>query len=385
MKFTGGNDKYTDPVAITLKDSGVHVFTSKPDKVQPDGYCYKAGDLWVVGSDYRPQQKELGLTYRWFIKNADSKRFSTSGVTANSYNLTMSSSNAGRKVFCIATDVYGNKAVSNIATLNLVGEDNPPSLTIKQNIVDQQVGKGENVSVTFDVEGTGVNYAWFYMNADADTFSTSDITGNTYATTMVSTRAGRKIYCIATDANGNCAISNIVTLNMVGVNVDSDLIIQQNITDQEAQADAVARVEFDVVGKTHAQNTILVCTTGSASYSDYHWVESAYYSTAFEDLKDRTDKLEQHVIIDPDGLHLRAFSQNDITFESLLTSEELSFGTWSNNQHNKVVWLGTDDMSARNVTVENYLNITAKNTTQPYLTLGGFIFQVEHDGSLSIL
>ena len=135
----------------------------------------------------------------------------------------------------------------------------------------------------------------------------------------------------------------------------------------------------------YEKNTILVSIANSASYSDNDWVESAYYSKTFKDLNDRTTELEQHVIVDSDGLHLRASSNDDVTFESLLTSKELAFGTRQETGLHKVIWLGMDDMNARNVTVENYVNIKAADNNQPYMKLGNFTFQIEDNGSLSIM
>jgi hypothetical protein len=68
-----------------------------------------------------------------------------------------------------------------------------------------------------------------------------------------------------------------------------------------------------------------------------------------------------------------------------LTSTELAFGTRRESGLHKVVWLGADDMNARNVAVENYVNIKSKDNNQPYLKLGEFTFQVEDNGSLSIM
>ena len=144
-------------------------------------------------------------------------------------------------------------------------------------------------------------------------------------------------------------------------------------------------VSNDYQPSGYQQHTILVCIKDNTLYSDENWVESADYSTAFNNLNNRTTKLEQHVIIEDDGLHLRAPSNNDITFESLLTASELAFGTNSESGFNKIVWLGNDDMNARNVTVENYINVKAKDNNQPYIKLGNFSFQIETNGSLSII
>ena len=135
----------------------------------------------------------------------------------------------------------------------------------------------------------------------------------------------------------------------------------------------------------YLKNTILISLFNNTTYLDSDWVESAAFSQAFMGLDSRTDKIERRVIIDDKSLRLRASSDEDMTFESLLTSDRLSFGTWSGGRHNGIVWLGIDTMNARNVTVENRLEIAAKDNAEPYLKLGNFNFKIEDNGSLSIM
>ena len=48
-----------------------------------------------------------GLTYAWYIKNANSSKYSKSSTTTATYSVKMSTSNDGRQVYCVVTDKYG--------------------------------------------------------------------------------------------------------------------------------------------------------------------------------------------------------------------------------------------------------------------------------------
>ena len=142
-------------------------------------------------------------------------------------------------------------------------------------------------------------------------------------------------------------------------------------------------------------NTIMVCKTENTTYSDNDWVESVEYSTAFTDLSSWQEIMNEHVQIQEDGLHLIGPSADGISFESVLQSKKLTF---KSNQSGTgvskdVVWLGVDDMNARNIKAINSINVQLESNMEnetycnenPYIKLGNFVFQVEADGSLSII
>ena len=61
-----------------------------------------------------------GLTYQWYYKNAGSSKFSlTSAFDGPTYSVTMSAARSGRQVYCVITDVDGNKIQSNTVTLSM--------------------------------------------------------------------------------------------------------------------------------------------------------------------------------------------------------------------------------------------------------------------------
>ena len=63
---------------------------------------------------------EVGLTYQWYFKNAGVSKFAlTNSFKGNSYSVAMTDTRAGRQVYCVVTDKYGNSVKSNTVTLSM--------------------------------------------------------------------------------------------------------------------------------------------------------------------------------------------------------------------------------------------------------------------------
>ena len=58
-----------------------------------------------------------GLAYKWFLKSAKGSSFSPSSVKTASYSMKMTDAKAGRMVYCVITDKFGNSVQSNVAVL----------------------------------------------------------------------------------------------------------------------------------------------------------------------------------------------------------------------------------------------------------------------------
>ncbi len=134
----------------------------------------------------------------------------------------------------------------------------------------------------------------------------------------------------------------------------------------------------------YSQNTILVSTADASEYADGHWVESVYYSTTFAEINSWKSDMQEYVQILDDGLHLIGPASDGVSFESLLQSRKLTFRLNNGGVANDIVWLGVDDMTAKNVTALNYLNVKSDSSALPYIKLGDFTLQIEENGSLSI-
>ena len=58
-----------------------------------------------------------GLRYQWFYRNAGGKTFVKSGVRDNTYDDVMTAARAGREVYCVITDAFGNTVTTEIVRL----------------------------------------------------------------------------------------------------------------------------------------------------------------------------------------------------------------------------------------------------------------------------
>lgn len=151
-----------------------------------------------------------GLTYRWYYKNRKADKFSyTTSFKGNRYWVEMSASRANRQIYCVITDKYGEQVTTETVTLglksNIIITKQPKSVSVVG-------GKTAKVSVT--ATGEGLTYQWYFKNAGAQKFSlTKAYTGKTYSVKMNASRAGRQVYCVITDKNGDFIESNVATLN----------------------------------------------------------------------------------------------------------------------------------------------------------------------------
>jgi len=176
---------------------------------QPEGFTIAKGD---VGEVYVEATGD-GLTYEWYYKSATGSKFTkTDTFTGPAYTLTMSAARAGRHVYCVVTDKYGESIQTDIVTLNMESE-----LELLDQPEDVTAAIGETAVVTADVVGEDLTYSWYYRDAGTTAFKkTTSFTGDTYSLKMTAARAGRQVYCVVSDAEGNVVVTDIVTLSVPG-------------------------------------------------------------------------------------------------------------------------------------------------------------------------
>ena len=193
-----GNSVKTDVVTLTMK---VKINT------QPTSVTVASGKTASVTVKATGE----GLTYKWYYKNAGDTAFTyTKSFTTATYSVQMNASRAGRQVYCVVTDKYGNSVQSNVVTLGMSGV-----LTITTQPQSVTVASGATAKVTVKASGEGLTYQWYYKNKGDSTFTlTTSFKTNTYSVQMNASRAGRQIYCVITDQYGNTVQTVTVTLNM---------------------------------------------------------------------------------------------------------------------------------------------------------------------------
>ena len=150
-----------------------------------------------------------GLTYKWYYANKGSTKFTlTNSFKGNSYYVTMNSTRAGRRIYCVITDKHGNSVTTDIVTLGMETQ-----LEIVKQPVDVLVSSGEQARLTVKATGDGLTYKWYYANKGSTKFTlTNSFKGSAYYVTMNSARAGRRVYCVITDKYGNSVQTDTVTL-----------------------------------------------------------------------------------------------------------------------------------------------------------------------------
>lgn len=184
---------------VTWKEEGLDILQQPKSVKAADGT--KATVRVIAHGD--------GLKYQWYVKNPGETSYSKSSVTTSSYSVTMNEERDGRQVYCVVKDKYGNRLKSNGVRLSMT-----ESVKITQQPKNMTAAESERVKVTVAAEGDGVTYQWYYANRGSSKFSKASITGTTYTMTMTEARAGRRVYCVATDKYGKTAKSDTVTLRM---------------------------------------------------------------------------------------------------------------------------------------------------------------------------
>ena len=104
----------------------------------------------------------------------------------------------------------------------------------------------EEISVSLEAQGEGLKYQWYIKNKGSESFSKSSIKTATYTVVMTKARAGRELYCVVTDANGNSVTSDVVTLTRVA---SVPLAITRQPVSATAYADEQISISLEAQGE----------------------------------------------------------------------------------------------------------------------------------------
>ena len=193
-----GNNVQSDTVTI---DMSIPLVITK----QPENVAVAEGEFAKVSVEASGE----GLVYEWWFAAAGSTKFSKSSITTSSYSAKMDASRSGRQLYCIVTDAYGARVQSDTVTMSMI-----TPLEITKQPVSATALDGKIVEVVVEAVGDGLTYEWWVAPANSTNFSKSSITTNVYAAPMNSTRDGRKVYCVVTDAYGNSVTSDTVSIHL---------------------------------------------------------------------------------------------------------------------------------------------------------------------------
>lgn len=196
---------------------------------QPKSVMVEKGEMATV----RIIAEGEGLTYKWYYKNPKSSKYVlTKSFNGNTYNVSMTNERSGRSVYCVITDKYGNTKKTNAVTLSI----RKPLKIVKQP-TSVTVKKGAKATVKVVAEGNNLKYKWYYKNyGQPDYKYTSTVTGNSYSLTMSESRSGRCVYCVITDDMGNSVMTDVVSLNMKSLSIETQ---PQSVTAEEGETASV--------------------------------------------------------------------------------------------------------------------------------------------------
>ncbi len=154
-------------------------------------------------------QGEGTLTYQWWIRNPGENEFTPSTRRTATYTTTLKAASNGRELYCVVTDASGNSVTSDVVTMTIEG-----TVTIARQPVNYVGAAGSTASVTVVAVGEGLTYQWWIRNPGETEFSLSTRRTATYTTTLKAASSGRELYCVVTDAEGNFATTDVVTMTI---------------------------------------------------------------------------------------------------------------------------------------------------------------------------
>ena len=195
-----GNSVQTETATITRPPQALKI------TAQPQDARVNVGEKFSIS----PKVEGEGLTYQWYVKESGAKEFKVSSNKTSAYAYTMQKYMVGRQVYCVITDKYGNSVTTDVATISLP----PVELKILTQPTDASAPVGTKFSISFEVQGDGLTYQWYYKNAGGKTFAASSNKTSAYAYTMASYMDGRQVYCVITDQYGNQVTTEVVTIHV---------------------------------------------------------------------------------------------------------------------------------------------------------------------------
>jgi len=98
----------------------------------------------------------VGLTYKWYWRNADMEEYLLSSSTGRTYSTPMAEEKSGRQVYCVVTDQFGNSITSNTARLSWLDITTQYSPDV---FVTYYIGKTQRFSL--NANGEGLTYEWY--------------------------------------------------------------------------------------------------------------------------------------------------------------------------------------------------------------------------------
>ena len=163
-------------------------------------------------ASFTVQAEGDGLSYQWWVKSRTATKFSKSSVVSATYSVTLTAARNGNQLYCVVTDAYGNTAQTNTVTMTVSASQTP--LAVTADLADFTGSVGDTASFTVLAQGDGLSYQWWVKSRTATKFSKSSVVSAAYSVTLTASNSGRQLYCVVTDAYGNTAQTNTVSMTV---------------------------------------------------------------------------------------------------------------------------------------------------------------------------
>ena len=109
---------------------------------------------------------------------------------------------------------------------------------------DVQVSRYNRFSVSVEAEGEGLTYQWYYKDPGMENFFPSVNKTSSYSYAMAAHMAGRQVYCVITDSNGNQVTTDTATIRLP----DNALKLTEQPKNAAAAPGETATVSVTVTG-----------------------------------------------------------------------------------------------------------------------------------------
>ncbi|MBR2549702.1 MAG: leucine-rich repeat domain-containing protein [Clostridiales bacterium] len=200
-----------------VTDSNGQTVTSDPATVviatplaitkQPEDYTGIAGSK----ATFSVTAQGDGLTYQWqnFV-NGVWRNSGASGSKTSAISFNVTNSHNGMEYRCVITDGYGQKIISEVASVSVVA-----SLTITEQPEDYTGTAGSKATFSVTAQGEGLTYQWQmysngeWRNSGATGSKTSNITFN-----VTYNHNGMEYRCVITDCYGQKVTSDTATVHV---------------------------------------------------------------------------------------------------------------------------------------------------------------------------
>ena len=271
VQATAENGKVTIPVSgygnyvITADDSGNETLSIVTQPVSAEAVMGENVTVKVIA-------RGKNLKYQWYIKNAGSKAFSKSSITTDTYTVTMDKSRAGRELYCVITDGYGNSVTTDTVKLTAVPS---AQLTIVTQPNDASAKLNENFCVRLEAIGDGLKYQWYWRNVGSENWNISGQRDNTYDDVMTAARHNREVKCVITDAWGNSVETETA---LITGEETVKLAITRQPEGQTVTLGEMFNVTFDAVGDGLKYQWYFM------NEGDNKWYKSAQKDNSYDDV-----------------------------------------------------------------------------------------------------